>query len=141
MTRRGIFPSPTVTKWLRSIGIQDFNSSKNKKSVKGYVDPERFNQFERLRPQWENMMHGKEYPIAIGFHQVRNSKRLYDFGNSVELLQDLLTAHDFIVDDNVSYVFPVPMTKDGKLINEYNIRTEKWYSVDKENPGCFIKIF
>ena len=43
-TARGIFSSPTVNKFLRSIGIQKFNS--RKKEVKGYVDLTRPNQFE-----------------------------------------------------------------------------------------------
>ena len=33
------------------------------------------------------------------------------------------------------------MTKEGVLPTEDNIREEKWYSVDKENPGVYIKIF
>jgi hypothetical protein len=84
---------------------------------------------------------GKGDPLIIGYHQVRNSKRLFDFSNSVELIQDLMTAHDFIEDDNVKYVFPVPMSVDGKLITESNPRAFPLYSVDKNAPGCWIKIF
>lgn len=138
-TSRGIFSSPTVSKFLRSIGIQGFNS--RKKTVKGYVDPERPNQFEALRSQFAAMRSGKNDPLIIGYHQVRNSKRLFDFSNSVEIVQDLMTAHDFIEDDNVKYVFPVPMSKEGKLITESNPREFPLYSVDKENPGVWIKIF
>ena len=139
MTKRGIFSSPTVTKYLRTLGIQHFNS--RKQEVKGYVDPNRPNIFESYRKEWEKMMVGKEYPIVIGYHQVRNSKRLFDFSNSVEVIQDLLTAHNFIPDDNVSYVFPVPMSVEGKLITSENVRYEKWYSVDKKGSGVHIKIF
>tara|TARA_R110000822_G_scaffold73853_13_gene177628 strand:+ start:2423 stop:2893 length:471 start_codon:yes stop_codon:yes gene_type:complete len=139
-TKRGIFSSPTVNKYIRKLGIQSFSSSK--KEVKGYVDPTRPNQIEALRAEFEKMLEnaGGE-PVFIGYHQVRGSKRLFDFSNSVEILQDLFTAHDFIEDDNVKYVFPVPMTIKGKLPTAANIRTEKWYSVDKDNPGVFIKIF
>lgn len=139
-TKAGIFSSPTVNKYIRSLGIQAFSSSK--KTVKGYVDPNRPNQFEALRPQFEEMLARKAgLPIFIGYHQVRGSKRLFDFSNSVEILQDLFTAHDFIEDDNVKFVFPVPMTRDGRLPNIDNIRNEHWYTVDKERPGVFIKIF
>ena len=138
-TDRGIFSSPTVSKFLRSIGIQNFNS--RKKEVKGYVDPNRPNQFEALRSRFEAMKAGKDDPIIIGYHQVRVSKRLFDFSNSVEILQDLMTAHDFIEDDNVKYVFPVPMSIDGRLINETNPREFPLYSVDTKNPGVWIKIF
>ena len=84
---------------------------------------------------------GKDDPIVIGYHQVRNSKRLFDFSNSVEIVQDLMTAHDFIEDDNVKHVFPVPMSIDGKLIDQDNPRAFPLYSVDKEKPGVYIKLF
>jgi hypothetical protein len=138
-TSRGIFSSPTVNKFLRSIGIQKFNS--RKKEVKGYVDLTRPNQFEALRDKFAEMRLGKGDPLIIGYHQIRNSKRLFDFSNSVELIQDLMTAHNFIEDDNVKHVFPVPMSIDGKLITENNPRAFPLYSVDKSNPGCWIKIF
>ena len=138
-TSRGIFSSPTVSKFLRSVGIQEFSS--RKKTVKGYVDPNRPNQFEALRSTFMSMKAGKDDPIIIGYHQVRSSKRLFDFSNSVEILQDLMTAHDFIEDDNVKHVFPVPMSIDGKLIDPNNPRVFPLYSVDKENPGVYIKLF
>jgi len=138
-TSRGIFSSKTVKKYIMALGIQSFSSSKQ--TVKGYVDPNRPNQFEALRPHFEAMRKGKEYPLIIGYHHVRNSKRLFDFSNSVEIIQDLLTAHGFIPDDNVKYVLPVPMTIDGKLAIEGKVREEEWYSVDKENPGVHIKLF
>lgn len=138
-TGRGIFASPTVSKYLRTVGIQSFSS--RKKEVKGYVDKSRPNVIESFREDVARMCIGKENPLFIGFHQVRNSKRKFDFGNSIELIQDLFTAHDFIEDDNVEYVFPVPMTRDGRLPTTDNLRNEQWYSVDKDNPGVFIKIF
>jgi len=138
-TKGGIFSSPTVSKYIRSLGIQHFNS--RKKEVKGYVDRTRPNQIEALRAQFEEMKAGKENPIFIGYHQVRNSKRLFDFSNSVEVIQDLFTSHGFIEDDNVKYVFPIPMSIDGHLPTAQNVRTTNWYSVDKDNPGVFIKIF
>lgn len=138
-TSKGIFASPTVTKFLRSLGIQGFNS--RKKTVKGYVDKNRPNQIEKLRFQFEQMKAGKDYPLIVGFHQVRKTKRLFDFGNSVEVIQDLFTAHDFWVDDDVSHVFPVPMTINGDLIDQNEPRKEPLYSVDKDNPGVYIKLF
>lgn len=138
-TSRGIFSSPSVSKFIRSLGIQSFNS--RTKEVKGYVDTSRSNQFEALRSKFNAMKGSKGDPLFIGYHQVRNSKRLFDFSNSVELIQDLMTAHDFIEDDSVKYVFPVPMTIDGRLAVEGRIRDEQWYSVDKTNPGVWIKLF
>tara|TARA_R110002124_G_scaffold281430_1_gene455676 strand:+ start:24302 stop:24769 length:468 start_codon:yes stop_codon:yes gene_type:complete len=137
--KRGIFSSPTISKWLRTLNIQSFSSSK--KIVKGYVDKNKPNLIEALRKEFEAMKKGKDDPIIIGYHQVRNSKRLFDFSNSVEVLQDLFTAHDFIEDDNVQYVFPSAMYANGELIDPNNPRKMPLYSVDKENPGVWIKIF
>jgi hypothetical protein len=138
-TGRGIFASPTVSRYLRTLGIQSFSS--RKKEIRGYVDKTRPNVIESFRAEIAKMCIGKENPLFLGFHQVRNSKRKFDFGNSVELIQDLFTAHDFIEDDNVEYMFPIPMTIDGRLPSVDNLRNEQWYSVDKENPGVYIKIF
>jgi hypothetical protein len=138
-TSRGIFSPPTVNKYIRKLGIQSFSSSK--KYIKGYVDKDRPNKFEAFREEFNKMKSNKTDPIFIGYHQVRNSKRLFDFSNSVELIQDLLTAHDFIEDDNVKYVFPIPMTNKGVLPTPNNIRKNEWYSVDKENSGVYLKIF
>ena len=138
-TSRGIFQSKTVTKYIRALGIQSFSSSK--KIVKEYVDLTRPNIFEQQRLGFDKMAKGKQFPLVIGFHQVRNSKRLFDFGNSVEIIQDLMTASDWIDDDNVSCMFPVPMYRDGTLIDPANPRKEPLYSVDKDNPGCYVKVF
>lgn len=137
--KRGIFKSPTVTKYIRSLGIQNFNSKD--KTVKGYVDPSKPNYIEGLREEFEEMKKGKDDPIFIGFHQVRKDRRLFDFSNSVEVIQDLLTAHDIIEDDNVKYVFPIPMSIDGDIPTINNIRKKKWYSINKEKPGVYIKFF
>jgi len=137
MTKKGIFSSPTVSRWLRNLGIQSFSSSK--KIVKGYVDKTRPNKIEELRSEFNKMKVGIDDPILIGFHQVRNSKRLFDFSNSVEVIQDLFTAHDFIKDDNVKYIYPIPMTIEGELASPEN--RDKLYSVDKNNPGVYIKLF
>lgn len=135
-TGKGIFSSPTVKKYLRKLGIQSYSSGK--KIVKGYVTKE--NEFEKLRQQFEKALLNKGFPVLICFHFVRDSKRLFDFGNATEIIFDLLTAHDIIPDDNVSFIFPSIMTVDGILPNEENIRKLEWYSINKEQPGVWIKI-
>ena len=138
-TSRGIFSSPTVNKYIRALGIQKFSSSK--KEVKGYADPNRPNLFESERAHFNHMVGNKGEPIFLGLHHVRSSKRLFDFSNSVEIIQDLLTAHDFIEDDNVKYLYCLPMSIDGKLPKIGNLRTTNWYSVDPKNPGVYLKVF
>jgi len=138
-TGRGIFASPTVNKYIRSLGIQSFSSSK--KIVKGYVDPSRPNKIEKFREQILKMKLDKDNPLFIGVHHVRNSKRRFDFSNSVEIIQDLFVAHNFIEDDNVEFLFPIPMTITGRLPTVSNLRKEQWYSIDPDNPGVYIKLF
>lgn len=139
-TSRGIFSSKAVVKFIRNLGIQKFSSTR--KEVTGYKDPNRPNQFEVMRPLFEKMMEGKQAPVIIGMHQIRNSRRAYDWSNSVELIQDLLTAHDFIEDDNIRFMYPAPMTKDGRLVSAKLLRDINTYSsVDKNNPGVVIRIF
>lgn len=135
-TSKGIFSSITVKKYLSLLGIQSYSS--RKKIVKGYVS--RPNEFESFRKKFEELLKNKDFPILISFHFVRNSKRAFDFGNATEILFDLLTAHDIIPDDNVKYVFPSVMTKDGILPTSDNFRDHEWYSVNPENPGVYILI-
>jgi hypothetical protein len=125
-TSRGVFASPTVNKYLRSLGIQAFSSTK--KYVKGYVDPERYNKFKKIfeDANWE-VPNGQ---AVIGFHFVRNSHRKFDFGNACQIIQDLMVAHEFIEDDNMDYLVPMPFQKD-----------DRWYSYDKENSGVYIRLY
>lgn len=125
-TSRGIFPSKTVKKYLQGVGIQKY--SVREKIVKGYVT--RDNLFENLRPQFEEAMKDKKYPMKIGFHFVRNSKRSFDFHNAVQIIADLMVAHDFIEDDDMDHFIPVPLKIKGAF-----------YSIDKERPGVYIKIY
>jgi hypothetical protein len=124
-TSRGIFPSKTVAKYLRQLGIQSFSSSK--KIVVGYVRRE--NLFEQLRLDFEKVLEGKDPPFRVGLHFVRNSKRKFDFNNANQIIADLLVAHNIIEDDNMDYYLPYPLEMDGK-----------YYTVDKESPGVYIKI-
>ncbi|HEX8586132.1 MAG TPA: hypothetical protein VF680_17200 [Allosphingosinicella sp.] len=124
-TSRGIFSSKTVKAYLGKLGIQSYSSSK--KEVKGYVKRE--NEFEKLRVQFEKAMEGKKEPFKIGFHFVRKSKHDFDFNNANQILADLMVAHNIIEDDNMRFFLPYPLIIDGKA-----------YSIDKENPGVYIKI-
>ena len=124
-TSRGSFASKTVKAYLNSLGIQSYSSSK--KIVKGYVNKP--NLIENLREDFLKQIEGKNLPLEIGFHFVRNSKRKFDFHNIVQISLDLLTAHDFIIDDNMDCVIPFAL----KIGDDF-------YSVNKDNPGVYIKI-
>jgi monomeric isocitrate dehydrogenase len=125
-TSRGIFPSKTVKKYLQNIGIQKY--SVREKIVKGYVTKP--NKFGELTSDFKKAASNKKYPLKIGFHFVRNSKRSFDFHNAVQIIADLMVAHDFIEDDDMDHFIPVPLKIKGK-----------YYSIDKERPGVYIKIY
>ena len=68
-------------------------------------------------------------PLFIRLHFVRDSKRRGDFHNLTQFIADLLVKNGWIEDDNMNQVFFVPYKIEGK-----------WYSVDKENCGVWIKV-
>lgn len=119
----GKYFSKTVRKFLRSHGIQSFSTTR--KEVVGYKTIPMTFPVNEIK--W--MLEGKEYPIILGFHFVRDSKHKFDFGNICQIILDLLTAFDLIEDDNMDCLIPVPIRIEGK-----------WYSYDKENPGVYLMV-
>lgn len=71
----------------------------------------------------------KEKPMKIGFHFIREQKRLYDFVNPLQTVQDEMVKHDWLKDDNVEEMFPFPIKIKGKYTTH-----------NKEEPGVIIKI-
>lgn len=124
-TSRGSFMSKTSKAYLTKLGIQSYSSSR--KIVKGFVN--KTNIIEQLRPEFEKQINGKELPLEIGFHFVRDSKRKIDFHNIVQIILDIMTASDIIIDDSMDYVIPFALKID-----------DKFYSVNKEKSGVWIQI-
>lgn len=122
-TSKGIFSSKTVTKYIRSFGIQSYSASR--KQVKGYVNKQ--NDFLKTKEYFDKYLINK--PYEIGFHFVRESKHKYDFNNANQLIADLMTAHDILEDDDTTNFLPYPLKING---------TADSYS--KENPGVYIKV-
>jgi len=120
----GKFTPPTVKKWLRTFGISSYNS--RRKEVNYFVKiPAKYN-FKEICKQIADY---KDYPLLMGFHFVRNSNRMWDFGNACQIIQDMMVAHDVIPDDNVNYLLPFPMLREGK-----------YWSYSKDTPGVYIRI-
>lgn len=122
-TSRGVFASKTVGKYLRKHGIQHYSASR--KTVDCYKTIPMTFPVDELKKLFD----GHEYPIIVGMHFVRDSKRSFDFNNANAIIMDLLTAFDIIEDDDMSVCFPQVLWID-----------DKHYSVDKENPGVYISI-
>lgn len=86
--------------------------------------------YKSKKLEFEKMLKGLDKPYLIGFHFVRKTKQRWDFSNLCQAPQDMLVKHGLLEDDNASVMLPVPFKIDGK-----------WYSVDKKNPGVYIKVF
>jgi len=120
---KGKFFSKSVQKYLRKHGIQSFSSSR--KEVKTYKTIPLTFPVEELKELFKDV----EYPVRVGFYFVRDSKRQFDGINICQILFDIFTAFDIIPDDNMDYTIPYFMKKEGK-----------YYHVDKENAGAYIKV-
>lgn len=119
----GKFFSKPVQNYLKKYGIKSFSSSK--KLVTGYVRTPITFPVDELKELFKD----KEYPIVIGFHFIRDSRRRWDIINIMQIILDLFTAFSIIEDDSMDYVIPMPF----KINNS-------WYSINKETPGVFITI-
>ena len=122
-TKTGLFHSKSVGNYLRALGIMAY--SVTKKTVTGY----------KTRPsqypikELTELFNGSVAPVRVGLHFVRKNRVQFDFHNISQIVFDLLVAHDIIPDDNMSCILPFPFQME-----------DRWYSVDKENPGVFITI-
>ena len=95
--------------------------------MKGYVDPNRPNLF---RKAFEDANWIKpDQQVIVALHFVRKTKTHFDFHNISQIIFDLMVSHNFTEDDSMNWVIPVPLKVNGL-----------YYSVDKENPGVYIKL-
>ena len=124
-TRHGSFTGPAVKKYLRSYGIQAFNTSKKNKGITEYKTIPMTFPVDELR----ELFKGKTFPVYVSFHFVRKTRGIWDFGNITQILLDLMTACGAIPDDNMHFTVPECMIKDGKH-----------FSHDKDNPGVWIAV-
>jgi hypothetical protein len=123
---KGVFASKAVTKYLRSLGIQSYSA--RKKEVKGYKDEAaRPNVFRECTRNLREDMKLIKKPYRIGFFFVRDSRRKFDFINSMQIILDLLVAHDVLDDDDCDNVVPYMLLLDGL-----------WYRVNPSNPGVIL---
>lgn len=108
-TRKGkktfLVNSATVNKYLANFEYQYFDN-KNKKKFK-------------------EMLRGKKKPYQIKFTFTRDSKRKFDASNIVQIVQDLMVRHNWLIDDNYDEMIPV-----------FN----PGYKLDPKNPGVLIEV-
>ncbi len=123
-TSRGSFHSPAVSKYLQKLGIRSYSVSR--RIVLEYKDEGRPNLF---REAFDGLDLKNYKPLIIGYHPVRNSKRKFDLHNTIQILADLMQAHEIIEDDSAEYFVAMPMAIGGK-----------YYSYDPDNPGVYLKV-
>ena len=97
--------SKTVNKYLANFEYQYFDN-KNKKKFK-------------------EMLKGKKKPYQIKFTFTRDSKRKFDASNIVQIVQDLMVRHNWLIDDNYDEMIPV-----------FN----PGYKLDPSYPGVLIEV-
>lgn len=122
-TSTGLFHSKTVGKYLRSLGIMSYSVSR--KTVTGYKTIPSTYPIKEL----VDLFSGSAKPVKVGLHFVRKTKMQFDFHNISQVIFDLMVAHGIIDDDNMDCVLPFPFKIE-----------DRWYSVDKDNPGVYISI-
>ena len=119
---KGVFHSKTVKTWLMLQGIQAY--SVGGRTVKGYkTRPNRF--YASLK----GFKLPETRPAFVGVHLVRDTRRHYDFHNIIQVLADLLVAHNLIEDDDTTVVYFVPYLRNGA-----------WQTINKEKPGAYLTI-
>lgn len=85
--------------------------------------------WKKYKKPFHELTEGKKKPFIIGIHFVRGSHHKWDFINPVQTIQDEMTKHGWIDDDNSSEILPIPL-----VIND------KSWSYDKNHPGVYITV-
>lgn len=79
------------------------------------------------RDAFHHLIKDMKKPLVIGVHFVRNSKRIYDWINMVQGVQDLMVDYEYIKDDNILEMVPIPFKMKGS-----------YSSYNKEKPGVWL---
>ena len=80
--------------------------------------------FTLFRGKFKRMIEGKEKPYRVEFTFIRDSHRAFDYINPCQMIQDTMTANNWLEDDNVNIILP-----------SFGL-----YGYDKKIPGVIIKV-
>ena len=86
--------------------------------------------WEENKEPFQKLIKGYSFPLTVGFHFVRATKRRFDWINLVQTCQDMMVKYEWIEDDNIHIILPFPYKVDGEFV-----------TYDKENNGVLIKPF
>ena len=62
-------------------------------------------QLEQIRDEFKTEI--KSYPIKLHIYYYRSSKRIFDYINPTQTLQDAMVKAGLIEDDNTSFLIPI----------------------------------
>jgi len=93
------------------------------KSVMKYRDTSKAT-YKKLKSSFIKTYSKYEEPVTISFKFIRGSKHKFDYINPAQTVQDDMVKHNWIEDDNCTYIIPA----------------FKLYEYDKVNPGVYIEI-
>jgi Holliday junction resolvase RusA-like endonuclease len=136
-------PSPThadVSISTKAIFIPgNVPSSKNSRQLVGGDKPRSFESalcrqyrkqnsghFFDLRKKFLQMAEGKQKPLRVEFLFARKTKQRFDHHNAVQLIFDMMTEYNWIIDDNADEAVAVPPVRP--------------YFNSKDNPGVYITV-
>ena len=80
--------------------------------------------FEKFRKSFRKELSKLELPVRISFKFIRGSRHKFDYLNPAQTVQDDMTKHHWIDDDDCENIIPVFES----------------YEYDKKNPGVEIKL-
>lgn len=134
--RTTLVHSPAVRKYLQKLGVKKYRTRLSKKQKEaGLQMVENYATRPNLfRKSVGNYFDDTQVPVVVKFFFIRDSKRKFDFVNAVQIVCDLLVAHEYIVDDCMDYFIPIPWCMADKFFNKV------WYVVNKDNPGVWLEI-
>ena len=80
--------------------------------------------YQKYAPEFQKELKKYKLPVKIGFTFIRGSRHKFDYINPAQTVQDDMTKHEWIEDDNADNINPM----------FYD------YMYDKDNPGVYIEI-
>lgn len=107
---------PKCRKAMRRIMIPSASVDKWRAATKPF--------WEKYRQEFLDMLALSEKPYPIKFKFVRDSRRLFDYSNALDTVQDEMVRHKWLEDDNCSVMRPI-------------LRT---YKYDKLKSGVWISV-
>ena len=80
--------------------------------------------YQQLAADFIKCCKDKPKPLKVQFKFIRDSRRKFDYSNSLQTVEDLMVKHGWIKDDNADELMPI----------------FDYYEYDKENPGVEITV-